>query len=267
LAACAPPPNVVVVERDVIDSRLATEKIGGAHVRIAQPGDSLYGIAFENGLSPNKLAAWNGLSDTAHLSIGQRIRLTQPIGFVAKKKTFAPKRPSTKVATKSTPVVKPTSGATSTKTAATKTSSSNRNRSRVSTVVQGKPVSRAMAGIDWHWPTKGKVINKFALASGQQGIDIGGKRGQAVLASSSGEVVYVGNGLKGYGNLVIIKHSEQYLSAYAHNLETFVQEGQAVNARHRIASLGRNKQKRDALHFQIRRDGEPVDPLRFLKTY
>ena len=245
LIACAPPPHVEVVERNIIDPRLATEKIGGSHVRIAQPGDSLYGIAFENGLNPNSLAAWNGLSDTARLQIGQKLRLTKPIGFARTKSA----RPQVNAVAKPKTAKKPpiTTG------------------SRVVGVVKITPQVPPKTSIDWRWPTKGVVVKKFALASGQQGIDIGGESGQAVLASSAGEVVYVGNGLKGYGNLVIIKHSEHFLSAYARNRETFVQEGQKVNAGYRIATLGTDKLQRNALHFQIRKNGEPVNPLLYLK--
>jgi lipoprotein NlpD len=116
----------------------------------------------------------------------------------------------------------------------------------------------------WTWPTKGRVVANFAPSAGRQGIDISGENGQAVLASSSGEVVYVGNGLKGYGNLVIVKHNEEYLSAYAHNKETFVREGQRINTGYRIASLGKNKLKSNVLHFQIRQHGKPVDPKKYL---
>src|SRR5690606_34083696 len=97
-------------------------------------------------------------------------------------------------------------------------------------------------------------------------IDIGGKLGQPVVAASAGKVVYAGTGLRGYGNLVIIKHSETFLSAYAHNHQLMVKEGQAVKAGQQIAELGSSGTDREKLHFEIRRDGKPVNPLQYLPT-
>ena len=108
------------------------------------------------------------------------------------------------------------------------------------------------------------MVGRFDLGQGQQGVDILGSLGQPVVATSAGEVVYVGSGLKGYGNLVIIKHSEQYLSAYAHNQEILVKEGQQLLARHKIGAIGVDNKGRNALHFQIRKDGKPVNPLAYL---
>ena len=253
IAACSAPSRVAVVEHKTVDSRLEAEKIGGTHIRIAEPGDSLHGIAFANGLNVNKLAAWNELSDTSKLRIGQKIRLTQPIGFVNK-----PKR-SPKPIERNPVTAKPSIHS------AEAAKSSKQGKSALPTAPKPQTEqSIAKSKVRWIWPTKGKVIAGFSPSGGRQGIDIGGENGQAVKSSAAGEVVYVGNGLKGYGNLVIVKHNDEYLSAYAHNKETFVQEGQRVLSGYRIASLGKDKQQRDVLHFQIRRDGKPVDPRRYL---
>jgi lipoprotein NlpD len=246
LHGCAPPRKVAVEERVTVDPRLDVEDLGGAHIRIVQPGDTLYGIAFENGLDANRLAAWNGITNQNRLPVGQRLRLTRPIGFVTPKK--------------SNPPVKTSPERSAGKTATVRSTSSQ--SSQVTPASRKKPAGRATdAGIRWRWPTQGRVIQSYAKKDGHQGVDIEGQPDQPVLAAAAGEVVYVGNGLKGYGNLVILKHDEVFLSAYAHNQETFVQEGQRIAAAQRIGSVGRNRAGKNALHFQIRRHGEPVNPM------
>ncbi|MFT7528193.1 MAG: lipoprotein NlpD [Arenicella sp.] len=247
LTACAPRPLVAVIERHTIDPRVEAERIGGSRIRMVQPGDTLHAIAFVNRLNVNKLAAWNRLADTSRLNIGQRIRLTRPLNF---DKSIAP-RPSAKPLNDKPIVSKPLR-------------TNNNINSRASVAEKAPSTVFSKQPVTWEWPTQGKLIGYFSASSGNQGIDIQGKIGQNVSAASAGQVVYVGNGLKGYGNLVIIKHSEQFLSAYAHNQKLYVQEGQAVNTSQRIASLGRDNMRRDALHFQIRKNGQPVNPLSYL---
>jgi lipoprotein NlpD len=256
LCACSPPPKVVVEERSVLTARQESEKLGGQLIRFAQPGDTLHGIAFAAGLDVNRVAAWNGIRDTSKLQVGQRIRLTAPIGFTYR----APAPVASK--TRKSPVT------------------SNRNKPRVadnghSSPQTATPTPSAKGGVSnsgtssrsferWWWPTRGAVITRFELASGRQGIDIRTDTGQAVTAAGDGEVVYVGNSLKGYGNLIIIKHSEQYLSAYAHNRDIYVNEGDQIRAKHKIGSVGLNNRRQSALHFQIRKNGKPVNPLDYL---
>ncbi len=118
--------------------------------------------------------------------------------------------------------------------------------------------------VDWVWPAKGKILTGFSEAASLKGIDIAGTSGQAVAASAGGKVVYAGTGLRGYGKLIIIKHNGTYLSAYAHNKEILVKEGQQVNRGQRIAEMGNTDADQVKLHFEIRRQGKPVDPLRYL---
>jgi len=118
--------------------------------------------------------------------------------------------------------------------------------------------------VDWVWPAKGKILTGFSEAASLKGIDIAGTSGQAVAASAGGKVVYAGTGLRGYGKLIIIKHNGTYLSAYAHNKEILVKEGQQVNRGQRIAEMGNTDTDQVKLHFEIRRQGKPVDPLRYL---
>jgi lipoprotein NlpD len=116
----------------------------------------------------------------------------------------------------------------------------------------------------WLWPAEGQLVNKFSVTS--KGIDIAGKEGSPVYASAAGRVVYSGNGLRGYGNLVIIKHNSLYLSAYAHNRHLLVKEGQVVVRGQKIAEMGHTGLGKTILHFEIRRDSRPVDPLTLLTT-
>jgi lipoprotein NlpD len=233
------------------------EKVGGQLIRIAQPGDSLHGIAFAAGLNVNQLAAWNGVADTSRLQIGQRIRLTQPLGFVdepRKKNGVHSQVAKPPIKTKPAGSPSPTIASTPPKKVSNPAAAGDPNKaSRVSATA-----------VRWRWPLHGKLIGRFNIGNGAQGIDIQAKVGDPVTATAAGQVVYVGNGLKGYGNLVIIKHSDRYLSAYAHNVETFVREGEKVPDRHVVASVGKNQQRVAALHFQIRKDGDPVNPLLYL---
>jgi len=118
--------------------------------------------------------------------------------------------------------------------------------------------------VDWVWPAKGKVVSGFSEATSLKGIDIAGSTGQPIAASAGGKVVYAGTGLRGYGKLIIIKHNGTYLSAYAHNKEILVKEGQQVAKGQKIAEMGNTDADQVKLHFEIRRQGKPVDPLRYL---
>jgi lipoprotein NlpD len=117
----------------------------------------------------------------------------------------------------------------------------------------------------WIWPVQGTVINKFeSKGIGNRGLDIAGRRGEPVRAAASGRVVYSGEGLRGYGRLIIIKHNDDFLSAYAHNDKIFVKENELVKAGQKIASMGSSGAERTKLHFEIRLRGKPVDPLNYL---
>jgi lipoprotein NlpD len=118
--------------------------------------------------------------------------------------------------------------------------------------------------VDWSWPAKGRIVTGFSEAANLKGIDIAGAAGQPVAASAGGKVVYAGTGLRGYGKLIIVKHNAMYLSAYAHNKEILVKEGQQVAKGQKIAEMGNTDADQVKLHFEIRRHGKPVDPLRHL---
>jgi lipoprotein NlpD len=124
--------------------------------------------------------------------------------------------------------------------------------------------SRAVSGVTWRWPAQGSLIKRFQPGDAIPGIEIGGNAGDAIRAAADGVVVYSGNGLVGYGELVIIKHSDSFLSAYGHNSKRLVKEGQRVTAGQQIAEMGSTGSTRNELEFQIRKDGNPVDPLGYL---
>jgi lipoprotein NlpD len=131
---------------------------------------------------------------------------------------------------------------------------------------ESKPDARAgegESGIDWAWPASGKLVGEFNDPA-NKGVDIGGRAGDPVLAAASGKVMYVGSGIRGYGNLVIVKHTNGYLSAYAHNRKILVKENQQVTKGQKIAELGDSDSDQAKLHFEIRRQGKPVDPLKYL---
>ena len=133
--------------------------------------------------------------------------------------------------------------------------------------VDPKPAPEPADGdekVDWSWPARGKIVTGFSEAANLKGIDIAGASGQPVAASAGGKVVYAGTGLRGYGKLIIVKHNGTYLSAYAHNKEILVKEGQQVAKGQKIAEMGNTDADQVKLHFEIRRHGKPVDPLRYL---
>ena len=201
-------------------------------------GETLYSIAWRQGIDYKQLATWNNIRAPYTIYPGQRLRLTRP---AVTSKTYAKK-----------------SAAKSTKT----TTATRKSKQTKSTA---KKVASAPVKHEWGWPTKGKVISAYSTKTGgNKGIDIEGKVGQAIFAASSGKVVYSGNGLLGYGNLIIVKHSDQFLSAYAHNKKLLVKEGGSVTRGQKIAELGSSGTQSSKLHFEIRHNGKPVDPLKYL---
>ncbi len=209
-------------------------------------GETLYSIAWRRGLDYKQLAAWNNIRAPYTIYAGQRLRLARSSAtsknYANRVKARSSKGKSRSVAKKST-------------LAKTNKTSVSASASKV-----GIPVKH-----EWSWPTKGKVISAYsANTGGNKGIDIAGKLGQAVLAASSGKVVYSGNGLLGYGNLIIVKHSEQFLSAYAHNKKLLVKEGGTVTRGEKIAELGSSGTRSPKLHFEIRYNGKSVNPLKYL---
>lgn len=192
-----------------------------------QRGQNLYRIATDNGITLRDLAAWNGIRSPYTIHPGQRLRLYPGGGGNATVRNPPPRKPAP---TSKPPVAVP-----------------------------------APTSFSWRWPVDGPLLATYLAGEPtRQGIDIGGREGAPVRSAADGVVVYSGSGLVGYGELIIVKHDEQWLSAYGHNRKRLVDEGQVVKAGQQIAELGHSGAARDMLHFEIRFNGKPVDPLRYL---
>jgi lipoprotein NlpD len=229
---------------------------------VVQRGDTLYSIAVAFGQDYRDLARWNNLEDPTKLAVGQTLRVVPPegetpgvvVGVVA----VNPSAPTETRPLEPTPLPVPSAAPPAAPTApATEPVPPPKP-----TPAPAKPAV-AESGLLWQWPAAGKVIEPFAEGR-SKGIGIAGAEGDPVLAAGDGEVVYSGSGLRGYGNLVIIKHSDDFISAYAHNRQILVKQGQAVRRGQKIAELGKTDTTTPKLHFEIRHRGKPVDPLRYL---
>ncbi|MFW1676681.1 peptidoglycan DD-metalloendopeptidase family protein [Pontibacter sp. JAM-7] len=223
---------------------------------VVQRGDTLYAIAFKYGLDFKDLARMNNINGS-QIYPGQKLKL---------KAGRSPNRTGGSIVrdasvTQTTPVINPPKTATVTKKTSSAKPSTQRSRPATKT-----PTSHVSTGpVRWQWPAPGSVVQHFSTSGKvNKGINLAGKRGDPVFAAASGRVVYAGNGLLGYGNLVIVDHNQQYLSAYAHNSRIMVQENDTVKAGQKIAEFGNTGTDRVMLHFEIRRDGQPLNPLKFL---
>lgn len=235
--ATAPITNKSVVRPEPVTVHRAgsrQDQRAAAHPQsyIVQRGDTLYSIAWRFGIDFRNLSRWNRLSDPDLIQVGQRLWLRA--------------RPD--------PRSKP-SAIAKTKSVVTK-----KHLERLKPPATVKPKSQT---VKWFWPADGSV-QAASSASGTKGIEIFGQRGKPVKAAAGGTVVYSGSGLRGYGELIIVKHSEDFLSAYAHNERLLVAEGVSVKPGQQIAEMGDSDAKRVMLHFEIRRDGKAVDPLAYL---
>ncbi|MGL5631615.1 MAG: peptidoglycan DD-metalloendopeptidase family protein [Azovibrio sp.] len=239
-------------------------------------GETLYSIALEYGQDYREMAAWNNITDPHRITIGQSLRVQPPGGQDAT--VVAPVIAHGAVEQRpldSTPAAADTSQAKMEPRVNKEPYSDPayaRLQSEKATAAPTAPTSTestpstssteaAVAGVTWAWPATGKVTGKFQQT---KGVDIAGKAGDPVLASADGKVVYSGSGLRGYGQLVIIKHDATFLSAYAHNQKILVKEGQSVKRGQKIAEMGSTDSDSVKLHFEIRRQGKPVEPLEFL---
>jgi lipoprotein NlpD len=223
---------------------------------VVRPKDTLFSIAFRYGWDYKALAARNNIPTPYTIHPGQIIRFDGRTGSTPTAVSSASdSTPSSSL--KTTVIRRQPNGATTTTEVVTPSVASKPAPTPL------PPAGPAPTG--WGWPSNGILIGKFSSnGSLNKGIDIAGDLGQPVLAASDGTVVYAGSGLRGYGELVIIKHSETYVSAYGHNRRLLVREGQQVKVGQTIAEMGSTGTDRVKLHFEIRRQGKPVDPLQFL---
>ncbi|MBM3386182.1 MAG: LysM peptidoglycan-binding domain-containing protein [Betaproteobacteria bacterium] len=247
LAACGSSPRTPAPVEDRATPRPAVampeskplpgaENAGKPGYYTVQKGDTLTHIGLNQGQAWRDLARWNNLNNPHVIEVGQVLRVAPPGAAVEAHGVVVH------------PIASPANGpATPAKAPAT------------------APQTSAAAGeeISLAWPANGQVVQGFD-ESKNKGIDIGGKAGDPVLAAADGQVVYAGAGLRGYGNLVILKHNNTYLTAYAHNQKLLVKEDQKVRRGDRIAEMGSSDADRVKLHFEVRRQGKPVDPAKFL---
>jgi len=242
-------------------------------------GDTLYSIAWESGRDYRELATWNRIPSPYLIKPGQQLRVTPPEkGSEATQKTPVSGADGSNRTRRTTPqnastATKPLAGKTSKNTDTEPKSKSPSvaaavSRSGASPGSGGNSVNRKSPAkrtgrLDWSWPADGALINRYSEGD-TKGLDIAGARGSAVRAAASGRVVYQGSGLRGYGQLIIIKHNDEFLSAYAHNDRIHIKEGDAVKRGQKIAEMGSTGTDRIKLHFEIRRQGIPVDPIKYL---
>ncbi|WP_354685599.1 peptidoglycan DD-metalloendopeptidase family protein [Cupriavidus necator] len=265
LAACANSPMPApVVDRTSISgtATAALEPAPPGYYRVKR-GDTLYRIALENGQSYRDVAAWNNLTNVNQIEVGQLLRILPPgadVNTAANGVTTMPVAPGMvqgqpidqaprAVGTPVPPPPPPPAGAA---TAATPPAA----------VAAVPPAPAADGSLRLAWPATGQLSAKFD-DKGNKGIDIAGRKGDAVLAADDGRVIHVGP-LRGYGNLVIIKHNETFLTAYGHNEKVLVAEQSTVRKGQKIAEMGNSDTDRVKLHFEVRKNGKPVDPMRYL---
>jgi lipoprotein NlpD len=225
---------------------------------VVRPGDTLVRIALDAGQNWRDIARWNNIENPNVIEVGQVLRIVPPTTEVAVARPVAP------AAVTATPVAPAASAAATPSSAAASAA-----RTPSSGVVASVPPTTTASGPDeelgWIWPTPpGDGVVAGFDEQHNKGVDIAGKAGDPVLATADGRVVYAGAGLRGYGNLIILKHNNTYLSAYAHNQVLLVKEDQTVRKGQKIAEMGNTDSDRVKLHFEIRRQGKPVDPMRYL---
>lgn len=242
------PAPVVDINTGISIAKKSTKKIKSKSYRVKK-GETLYAIAWRANVNVNTLAKVNKIRAPYHIYPGQKIliseKTTQPSKNKGRDESLQNKQQK------------------SLKKAIAPIKKQEYGRNISSEKIESNQKVRL-----WKWPASGKIISTYSSAKlGNKGIDIAGKRGDSVKATANGKVVYAGNALRGYGNLVIVKHNEDYLSAYAHNDVISVKEGQVVKAGQTIAKMGNTGTQRTMLHFEVRFRGKSVNPLKFLPKY
>lgn len=261
----APVASVVIPATVAEPPRAATpaDNAGKPGYYTVRPGDTLIRVALESGQNWRDLVRWNNLENPNVIEVGQVLRVAPPVAGTSSEAGVS--RPVAAASASATPLP-PASAASAPRTPTVAVTPAPAASAPPAVAQAPAPAAAAAGGDDevaWAWPTSGTVIGGFDEAK-NKGLDIAGKAGDPVLASADGRVVYAGAGLRGYGNLIILKHNNTYLTAYAHNQELLVKEDQTVRKGQRIALMGSSDADRVKLHFEIRRQGKPVDPARYL---
>jgi lipoprotein NlpD len=295
VAACASrPTSAPVVDHGTSPAAKSSTTAGMARgTHVVKQGETLYSIALEHGVDYRELARWNGLNDASRIRVGQSLQLspssagTQAGATAAKGVEIGNAREKGGVETRpldSGTLAAQGGGDGSTKTSpkalrlpyskenvamlsggpgATPSTVTSTPTSTVATTAAQPAPTAPQGALGFVWPAKGKVLNGFAEPN-SKGVDIGGQPGDPVVAAAAGRVMYTGTGIRGYGKLIVIKHEDGYNSVYAHNRSILVKEGQSVARGERIAELGATDSDRPKLHFEIRKSGKPVDPMKYL---
>ncbi len=228
-------------------------------------GDSLYSIAFRYGLDWREVAAWNQIKAPYMIQTGDRLRLRAPIGPRALAENTTTQSPVNSAPVETQPLRPATSAPTRPAVVAMpRPSEATPGPTIKAAPSAGQVATRRVEGLDWRWPLAGRLDRVFDPSATRKGIGITGQSGNQIVAAAPGEVVYSGTALIGYGELIIIKHSDTFLSAYGYNRKRLVEEGMRVEAGAPIAEIGQNTEGQWQLHFEIRRNGDPVDPRAFL---
>ena len=230
-----------------------SENAGKPGYYSVRPGDTLTKIALDHGQAWRDIAKWNGLDNPNMIEVDQVLRVAPPLMEAAANRQTKPVMAQNQVPPSSSTSNTPTPSATSASTSNTPNA----------TPSASPPANVSDDGMAFAWPHPGPVLAGFDETK-NKGLDFAGKAGDPVLAAGDGKVVYAGSGLRGYGNLVILKHNNTYLTAYAHNQTLLVKEDQSVTKGQRIADMGSSDSDRVKLHFEIRKQGKPVDPAKLL---
>lgn len=277
LGGCASRTPAPVIERAGVPAKGPTAaaapfKAGDYHT--VKKGDTLYSIALEHGQFYRDVAAWNNIDNPNVIKVGQLLRIAPPEGVAVVKPIVAPASVETRslvtggLANTDTLKREPKGGKqpyTEQAMAALQKPDEPRLQPPAAPVkVEPGPAEPVVGNAsDWAWPSGGKVITAY-VEGGSKGVDIEGKIGDPVLAAEAGKVTYAGSGIRGYGNLLIIQHANSLSSVYAHNSRLIAKEGQQVSKGQKIAELGDSDADQAKLHFEIRRQGKPLDPVKLL---
>ena len=256
LGGCGGNGFLAPLAKDPRVSDLTVPKRQPVREHVVRRGETLYAIAFRYGLDYRQVAQSNAIGAPYLIFPGQRLRIDPNQPLVLATKSTKPSAANSGSATQ-TKQAKQTNVQSSPQTSNQTTAASSNSKQHVEDDDNNAPVST------WNWPARGKLLTTFK-SSGNKGIDIGGDLGHPVRAAAAGKVVYSGGGLIGFGELIIIKHNKHYLSAYGHNNKLRVKQGDIVELGQHIADMGHSGTDTTKLHFEIRRDGKPVDPIRYL---
>ncbi|MEO8022527.1 peptidoglycan DD-metalloendopeptidase family protein [Polaromonas sp.] len=247
-------PPAVAVDAAGVKQLPGFENAGKPGYYTVKPGDTLIRIGLDTGQNWRDIGRWSNLENPNLIEVGQVLRVMPPV-----ESSVAVSRPVTSGS------VTPVGPAPAASAPAQASSAATQSASAAKPAAATPPAVAADEELAWIWPAQGSVLAGFDEAK-NKGVDIAGKAGDPVMASADGRVVYAGAGLRGYGNLIILKHNNTFLTAYAHNQTLLVKEDQSVRKGQKIAEMGASDADRVKLHFEIRRQGKPVDPAKFLPT-